>query len=101
MIEIGFHTFRHCGQKLHEGGGLCTQAAGHAAAVGTARLGLEIAVKVLIGVGLRGVGWQVEQLDLARVRLRPSGHVLGMVRPEVVHNQKHFVPRTCRPPAFA
>lgn len=94
MIEIRFHPLRHHCQKLHEGSGLRAQAAGRATAVGTAQLGLEIAVKVLIGVELRGVGWQVEQLNLGRVRLRPGRHVLGMVRPEVVHNQKHFVPRT-------
>lgn len=46
MIEIGFHAFRHCGQKLHEGGGLRKQAAGRGASVGAAQLGLEVTVEV-------------------------------------------------------
>ena len=92
MIEIGFHPLWAADEKLHEGCGLVKKTVARPAAISASQVRLEIPVEVLVRVALRRVGRQVEHLYLVRMRLHPGGHLLGMVRPEVVKHQEHLVP---------
>ena len=51
---------------------------------------LEVAVQVLVGIQLRGVGRQIEHLDRLSVRLEPGADHRGVVDLEVVEDQKHL-----------
>lgn len=92
MIEIGFHALWAADEELHEGCGLVKKTVACTASISAAQVRLEVPVEVFVRVALRRVGRQVEHLDLVLMRLHPGGHLLGMVRPEIVENEEDLVP---------
>jgi hypothetical protein len=55
--------------------------------------GFQVAVKILVGVSLRRIGWKKEHLDLLLVFLEPCRDHFGVVHPEIIENEKHCSPR--------
>ena len=53
----------------------------------------QVAVKILVGVSLRRIGWKKEHLDLLLVFLEPCRDHFGVVHPEIIENEKHCSPR--------
>jgi len=92
MVEIGFHALWAAEQELHEGCGLVKKTVACTASISAAQVRLKVLVEVPVRVALRRVGRQVEHLYLVRMRLHPGGHLLGMVRPEIVENEEDLVP---------
>jgi hypothetical protein len=57
-----------------------------------AQLLLQVVVQIFVGIVVRGVGRQVEQLDLMGMGGDPRRDLGGMVHLQVVDDQEHLLP---------
>ena len=91
MFEISHDPFRRSDQALHEVSRLFQQCLFAAGAVGRAQFGLEVPVKVFVGIDLGRVRREIEDFDLIFPFGQPGSDELGMMHFQVVEDQKHFL----------
>jgi hypothetical protein len=88
VLEVGLNPSGDLGDAFHDPHRLLHQVAVVVAGRLQAQGRLEVVVQVLVGVGFRGIGRQVEQFDLVLEGFRPVPDNFGVMNPQVVDDQE-------------
>ena len=88
MLEIGTDTFGPLRDAIHDARGFLQEILFRAGGGFETQGRFEVVIQVFVGIGFRGVGWQVEEFDLVQARLDPLLDELGVMHTQVIDEQE-------------
>lgn len=91
MIEVSHHPFRCFAEEFHESGRFLQQRFFAGGTLRGTQPGFEVPVQVFVGIDLRRVRREIEDLNLIHPLRQPCGDPLGVMDFQVIENQKDFL----------
>jgi len=91
MIEISHNPFRCFAEKFHELARLLQQRFFAGGAIRGTQLGFEVPIQVVVGIDLRRIRREIEDVDPIFALRQPGRHKRRVMHLQVVENQKDFL----------